>query len=239
MIYIGICDDEKCFREAIHEMICKCVFQYDDITFSYFSSGAEVIEAIENKKFNCELLFLDINMPETNGLQTAAFIRENRIDVDIIFVTVSSEHVFDGYTYRAFTYLLKPLNVTRLSDELGRYMKLRENCSKCLYVNVGGKKVQIFLERVKYFAAEGRKILVIQKGEKELLSFYAKMGDLQETLQDDDFLRCHQSYLVNAKYIQSFSRTEINLSDEAIPVSRRYVEDVRNYFQNKSGEDRS
>ena len=229
MIYIGICDDEKEHQKAVYNAVSTALFQFDEMEFSYYNSGKQVIDEIENGEFKCELLLLDINMPQTDGLETASYIRNHQIDVDIIFVTVSSEHVFDGYTYQAFSYLLKPLDEGRLSEELGRYMKLRENCSKCLHVNVAGKRVQIFLDRVKYFMADGRKIFVCQRGNEEL-SFYAKMGDLEETLQNDDFLRCHQSYLVNVKYVQSYSRTEIDVAGDTIPISRRYVDEVREYF---------
>lgn len=230
MIYIGICDDEKKHRDLIHSVALHSLFQFDEVEFCYYSTGAEVVEAIEKDAFSCELLLLDIHMPDRDGLSTAAYIREHQIDVDIIFVTVSAEHVFDGYTYQAFSYLLKPINEVRLSSELERYMQLREQCSKCLHVNSGGKKVQIFLDRVKYFATDGRKIVTYQRGDDNVISFYAKMGDLQETLQADDFIRCHQSYLVNAKYVQAHSRMEIDVAGEKLPISRRYVEDIRKRF---------
>lgn len=235
MIYIGICDDERTHREMIREMVSKSIFQYDDIEYTFYHSGNQVVEAIEKGEFSCELLLLDIHMPDKDGLETAAYIREHQIDVDIIFVTVSADHVFDGYTYRAFSYLLKPLDYDRLSDEMKRYMTLKENISRCLHVNIGGRKVQIFLDRVKYFAADGRKIIVCQRGGEDGLSFYAKMGDLQETLKEDGFLRCHQSYLVNVKYVESYSRTELEVGADKVPISRRYIEDVREYFHSQEG----
>lgn len=227
MICIGICDDEKDHREMLREMVVKTMFQFDDIEFRFYGSGSEVIEEIEKGQFLCELLLLDIHMEEMDGLETAAYIRNHRIDVDIIFVTVSTEHVFDGYTYQAFSYLLKPLDYNRLSDELKRYMSLKEGGSRCLHVNVRGKKVQIFLDKVDYFMADGRKIVVYQKGGEEELTFYAKMGDLQETLKDDDFLRCHQSYLVNTRHIRTYSRKELDVGGSTIPISRKYVDEVK------------
>ncbi len=236
MIYIGICDDEKEYRELIHKEISDILFRYDEMKFFYYSSGADIIEAIEKNEFQCELLFLDINMPLQNGLDTAAYIRKHQIDVDIFFVTVSVEHVFDGYTYQAFSYLLKPVEHSRLSEELERYMTLRNDCSHCLHINIGGKKVQIFLDKVKYFMADGRKIVVCQRGGVEELAFYAKMSDLEATLSHDDFIRCHQSYLVNTKYVESHTRTEIDVGGEILPISRRYVEQIRECFNTKGGE---
>lgn len=217
----------------LHEIASRSMFQFGETEYIYYDSGARVIEEIENDSFRCDLLLLDIHMPEVDGLSVAAYIREHSVDVDIIFVTVSAEHVFDGYTYQAFSYVLKPLNNGRLSEELKRYMKLKEESPRCLHVSISGKKVQIFLDRVRYFAADGRKIVVFQRGEDERISFYAKMGELTETLKEDAFLRCHQSYLVNAAYVKSYSRTELDMGDDVVPVSRRYAEDVREYFSRK------
>lgn len=233
MIYIGICDDNCAHREQLMELISKALFRYDDVTFCCYDSGDALIKSIEAGNMECELLFLDIQMPGRDGLRTAAYIREHRVDVDIIFVTVSTEHVFDGYTYQAFSYLVKPLNEQRLTDELDRYMKMKEKGTDCLHVQIGRKRTSIFLNRVKYFATEGRKLVAHQVGEEDI-AFYAKMNDLQETLQSENFVRCHQSYLVNAKYVESYSRNEIEVGGDSIPIARRYVEEVRERFQGQS-----
>lgn len=232
MIHIGICDDEKKHRELLYDMVSHILFSYDDMEFSYYASGKEVLDAIAQDSFVCELLLLDIHMPEHSGLDIAAYIREHEVDVDIIFVTVSADHVFDGYTYQAFSYLLKPLNVGRMEEELQRYMSLRNHGSHCLHVQVGGRQVQIFLDKVKYFMANNRKVIAFQRGDVEI-SFYAKIGDVEQMLLEDGFIRCHQSYLVNPQYMQSCSRTEIDVGGETVPVSRRYAEQVKEFFQKK------
>lgn len=231
MITIGICDDSDIDRKIIYEEVSRIIFQYEEVRFVYYSSGQEVIEEIEENKFLCELLFLDINMPYATGLETAEYIRKHSVDVDIIFITVAKEHVFDGYTYQAFSYLLKPIDKERLSDEMSRYITIRNTSSQCLHVMIDRRKEQIFLDRVKYFVCSGRKIYICQRGEKEKLSFYAKVSELEEMLPKNDFIRCHQSYLVNKNYIQSYTRTELEIGDEMIPISRRYTEEVRRLLE--------
>lgn len=235
MIHLGICDDDRTHRETIYELVSHMIFKYEEATFTYYENGAEVIDAIAEDKFCCDLLLLDIHMPEKDGLETAEFIRENQIDVDIIFITVSADHVFDGYTYRAFSYLLKPLDRLRLSDELGRYITQRSNCSHCLHVSVNGCDKQIFLDKVYYFTMVGHKVQIVQKGSEEVL-FYAKLSDVEHKLTDHGFIRCHQSYLVNSRYIQSYSRTELVVAGEPIPISRRYIDPVRDALKQKEGE---
>ena len=114
MLRIGICDDEKIIQDELKDMVSHIVFQYGEVEFSTFSSGKDVITAVEEKTFTCDLLLLDIHMPERDGIETAKYIRMHQVDVDIIFVTVSKEHVFDGYTYQAFSYLLKPIQYQKI-----------------------------------------------------------------------------------------------------------------------------
>lgn len=234
MIHLGICDDEISQREELHDLVCRSVFKYEDAEFTYFDNGRAVIDAIEQGAFHCDLLFLDIHMPEKDGLETARYIRENQVDVDIIFITVSTEHVFDGYTYQAFSYLLKPLDNQRLSDEIGRYITQRNSCSQCLHVSVNGRKERIFLDRVYYFATDGRKVKICQKGEEEL-SFYAKLSDVEQMLTSMGFIRCHQSYLVNRRYIESHFRTELVVAGQKLPISRRYIDAVRDVMEDEKG----
>ena len=93
MIEIGICDDEKEYRDMLYEMVVRSLFQFDEVEFRYYETGNQIIEEIEKNEFKCDLLLLDINMPGRNGLKTAEYIRTHQVDVDIIFVTVSAEHV--------------------------------------------------------------------------------------------------------------------------------------------------
>ena len=175
MIHIGICDDDKSMQKQIYDIVQHELFKYDDAEYTYYSSGKEVIEAIEADNFFCDLLLLDIHMPKEDGLSTAKYIRECQVDVDIIFVTVSQEHVFD---------------------------------------------------RVVYFSGEGRKVLIHQRG-KEEVAFYGKISDVAEVLKECHFIRCHQSYLLNQRFIKNYSKTEIELSNgECIPVSRKYVSTI-------------
>ena len=105
MIEIGICDDEKEYRDMLYEMVVRSLFQFDEVEFRYYETGNQIIEEIEKNEFKCDLLLLDINMPGRNGLKTAEYIRTHQVDVDIIFVTVSAEHVLTDILTRLFRIL--------------------------------------------------------------------------------------------------------------------------------------
>lgn len=225
MLHIAICDDDKKLQKQIYEASLKLIFSYDEAEYTYYSSGTDLIQAIDAGKFVCDLLFLDIHMEGADGLATAKYIRNHRLDVDIIFVTVSAEHVFDGYTCNAFSYILKPIEARRFEDELGRYLRERFTTARCLHVTVQKRKEQIFLDKVYYFEGDARRIHVRQQGGEEL-AFYAKLSDLEEVLRSEDFIRCHQSFLINLRMVTGYSRSEVTIGNESIPVSRKYQQQV-------------
>ena len=122
MLTIGICDDSKKDENLIRDILTKALFSREDYQVDIFNSGQEIIDTIETNKFTCNLLLLDIYMEPVGGMDVAEYIRKNKVDVDIIFVTRSVEHVYEGYVYKAFAYVLKEKLYTDMEKELLRYM---------------------------------------------------------------------------------------------------------------------
>lgn len=222
MLQIGICDDDVAVRQEIYELTSKILFKYTEMSFFYYKDGQEVIEALERGTFQVELLLLDIHMPGQNGIDTADYIRKNKVDVDIIFVTASPEYVFEGYKYRAFAYCIKPVASSQLGDILIRYIKEKQNSSYCMTVSVNGRDEKIFLNRVLFFESQKRRIIVHTLDENVV--FYGKMNELEQILPKEQFFRCHQSYIVNQTWVDSIRRTEVIIDGISIPMSRRYYE---------------
>lgn len=228
MLRVAICDDDQHHREEIYHIICKALFFRTDLEVENFENGIQVIEAIENKKFDFDLLLLDIHMAEMDGLRTAEYIRKNRIDVDIIFITVSKKYVYDGYTYKAFAYLIKPFDEKRIAYELNRYLDEKEQADDYLNIPIKGVVQRIALDKVIYFESVSRKILVHTK--RETISFYAKMDELEEIVKGKQFVRCHQSYMVNRKYVSGITRNALIAEEASIPISRKYQKEIKDIW---------
>lgn len=226
MLRVAVCDDDAIFREKIGRAVENILFSRDEYEIGYFQSGQEVQKAIRENAFSYQLLLLDIHMNPVDGLKTAEWIRRNKVDVDIIFITVSQEHVYECYTYKAFAYLLKPVSMERLRNELNRYVDEIEESSQYMNITIRGSEQKIALDKILYFESDIRKIRI--HSSEEIITFYGKLDELEELLKEQGFLRCHQSYLVNTKYIRSLKRNEIELTDGKIPVSRKYWEILRN-----------
>lgn len=225
MFQVAVCDDDAVFREQIGKEVGKILFSRGEYEIAYYENGDEVRQAVEKKCFFSQLLLLDIHMQPLDGIEIADWLRKSKVDVDIIFITVSREHVYECYTYKAFAYLLKPVSIERLSSELNRYLDEIEESSEYLNITIRGAEQRIPLDRILYFESDIRKIRIHLPG--DVVTYYGKMDELEELLKERGFLRCHQSYLVNTRYIRNIRRNEIELENMAVPVSRKYWEILR------------
>ena len=232
MLRVGICEDELDIVKELHDMLVRILFSYTEIEIIHYTDGLEIMEAIQSDNFHIDLLFLDIHMKNIDGMQTAQFIRKHHMDVDIIFLTVSKEHVFEGYNYRAFAYCLKPLEEEKIAEVLQRYMREREKCADCLNVIVKGKEQRLPLDKIIYFESQKRKIIAYTLTDQ--MVFYAKLDEIEDLTKNKGFLRCHQSYMVNQRMIDSIGRTEIVAQGMHVPMSRKYYEELENEKEERS-----
>ena len=229
MLTIGICEDQEIELKEIQEMVSRIMFSKVDIRISRYASGKAVLEDVQAGKFECNLLLLDIHMAKPDGMELAHELRRMQVDVDIIFITRSQEHIFEGYTCKAFAYILKPCSTERLSEELVRYLDELENTSECLNVKIQGNIRRIPLNQIFYLESDKRKIILHTKdGETE---FYEKMDAMEDLLKEKGFIRCHQSYIVQKQYVSEFSRNGMIVQDVQIPISRRYYDSLKKMFE--------
>jgi DNA-binding LytR/AlgR family response regulator len=233
MLIVGICDDNKKDINLIKDSILKNLFDMDDIVIREFSSGGEVISAISRDSFDCNLLLLDIVMHPVDGLETAEFIRSNKVDVDIIFVTNSAEYVYKGYFYKAFAYVLKETVNTVLIEEIKRYYKELCKSEECLNVTSDGLPRRIPISMIRYMESSSRKIILHLTNED--IAFYAKMNDIETVMQEKGFVRVHQSYMVRLDEIVSLSSDSLTLNCGAVvSVSRKYYAELKNMWHEKT-----
>lgn len=230
---IAICDDEKYYRNYI-ENVVKGYLVKEDVRFQIelFVNGEAFCEKEENiQKF--DIIFLDIEMDGMNGMETAYFIREKNPEIDIVFITVTSDYVFEGYNVRAVRYIMKKEIDKLMLDCLADIIKRRKFSSYSMeFPFVGGKR-SILLEDLLYIESQSHKLQFIKKSEN--LYMYGQINKLESKMLDFNFVRCHQSFLVNLGHIEQISNYTICLSDGSkIPVSRpRYSEVKQRYLQYK------
>ena len=115
MIKIAICDDNKSeFNYIAKQIEDYKTMSYVNVKYTYFSNGTELLTQIKSGVFY-DLIFLDIIMPDINGIDTAMKIHRYSRITKIIFLTVSSEFAVDSYNVNALDYILKPITAERFA----------------------------------------------------------------------------------------------------------------------------
>lgn len=240
MLRIAICDDEKPFRESVKKYVEKYLTE-KDISFEIdtFSSGMEFLElGIELVCYN--IIFLDINMDEIDGIATAQKIRGYSFEGYIVFVTAYIDYSIEGYKVDAARYLLK--NNVNFDDLIYECMDTILNKMNYVVLKKNFKFIEcekdIPIDRILYIESRLHKLEFHIMEEKLLIyTLYGTLNDLEKEMADFTFLRIHQSFLVNLKHVKSVAGYKVILSNgqELIIPKARY-KDVKNAFVAYKGE---
>ncbi len=218
MYYIAICDDEKGFAAQMQENLAH----YADAKglqfhFQIYYDGQELLE---HYRAETDLIFMDIKMEKMDGLKTAEQIRRRDREVGIVFLTSMAEHVWRGYEFGAFNYLMKPLKYERLAMELDRFFAVYSGKEqKFLIVTNDKGKFKIQYKSIRYIEVEKRSVLVHYEDTSQIM--HKSMKETALMFENEAaFARCHASFLVNLAYITSVENMAAVLSTgERIPVS--------------------
>ncbi|MBP5313420.1 MAG: response regulator [Eggerthellaceae bacterium] len=198
------------------------------------AEAANVREAIEKlKEYPCDLMFLDINMPEASGMKLAEAMQNLTYRPNVIFVTAYSEFALDAFKVNAIDYLVKPVETDRLKQAIAR---VRENMSlhaqvqhaNRIPVEKGGKKILIGVDKIRFVMARDD-YAYLQTTDDKFFSTVS-LAQLEKRLEGHGFFRVHRGYLVNLSAIEEVLPQEggtlllrLNGIEETIPVSRRRV----------------
>lgn len=217
MIRIAICDDEKYMSDYIRKMTAD-FFRGENIDTEIlqFSCGEELLKYEKQ----IDVLFLDIQMKDIDGMETARRLRGRKFRGFLIFITVLREMVFDSFEVQAYDYLVKPIEKRHFEKTMERLVSSMQNADKSnLLIQKGYESRIISLDDIVFCEIIDRKIylhLVLS----EVVDYYDRIEKL-ETKLDDRFFRCHRSYLINLKYLKSYkNKTAYMEGGKQIPVSR-------------------
>jgi DNA-binding LytR/AlgR family response regulator len=189
-----------------------------------YGSGEDLLMAL-GKGESFDVVFLDVYMGLTNGVDVARELRNYDEDCCIVFATNSRGHAIDGYGVRALQYLLKPLAkaaVDKALDQAREQLERRRDRFVLLRNKQGSYRIP--LHEISYVESRAR-VFVIHRGDLGDLEFYGRLDDFEGELGDPRFLRCHKSYIVNLDYVRAIEGGEFILEGgEALRISMKLSE---------------
>lgn len=234
MLLIAICDDNAADREALYKTLDNLLTskRFQAKLFVY-DSPDKLNSVIESKSLRFDIIFLDIIMGDLNGMACARLIRQQDKLVKIIFLTNSTDYVYEGYDVHATGYLVKPIQIDRLSRTLDKAITQISDVEKSsIYITSRGITQRIPTNEILYLESENNKVNIFLAGTEEKITVYSKLDDFEHQ-QIKTFIRSHKSYLVNFLYIEKYVNDKFILTDQTvIPISRRNRDKVRETFYN-------
>lgn len=194
-----------------------------------FLNGLEAKEYLKDNKV--QLLFLDVRMPDINGIDLFKDLEEKPL---VIFSTAYSEYALSGFELDALDYLLKPYTFKRFekavlkAKELLELKGILEN-NPTLFVKDGYQMIKVDLKEVLALQALGNYIRFIFQGREVLARMTIK--EFLSEWADHTFLQVHRSYIININRINKIDRHTIWVEDMEIPIGGSYLEEVKERFR--------
>lgn len=230
MIKIAVCDDDKIVCEKLYTII-KAWFHNAERTVYLvkFENGVELTKS----PICFDIIFLDIEMPGLNGIETAKKLRDWDVNSKIIYVTNYDYYIKSSYKVRIFDYINKPICEKEICDVLVDAIRYLENASKKQqYVFTTDKgTVTLDLDAIFYFEYLSRKAIINTSQGKYTASYTLK--ELLEKLERYDFNSPHKSFIVNLLHVKVIKGFDIFMENgEKIPLAQKRAAEFRIKFNN-------
>ena len=233
VINIAICDDDIDELKIISTFVSKNIEELSiPFKITSFNEGQDLIEHMSYAKENFDILFLDIYMKASHGIDIAREIREFDKECKIIFITSSKEHAIDSYDVRAIYYILKPINEEKLITAIKMAIEELDKENKQIVIKNKKGSYRVLYKDILYAESKARIVnIYLQSG--EVITFYSKLEDFFQSLGDERFLKCHKSFIVNMDYIIKIENSCIFRSNNInIPISSTNLAVIKEkYFQ--------
>lgn len=222
-----IVDDEPIAREGMENLISKTSgLKLDGIFESAEAASAYL------KDNSVDLIFLDIEMPEINGIEFARTIPDKTL---VIFTTAYSEYAMDSYEVDAVDYLVKPIEPERFRKAVNKaiqYYSLLENAESegidteddFIFVKSDRRYFKVYYSDILYI--EGLKNYVVIHTEKKKIVTKIYLSTMSELLPPKIFFRINKSYIVNLSKIDSFDNNDVFINEHEIAIGAAYRDEL-------------
>ena len=206
-----------------------------------YTDTVEALSEINSRK--PDIVFLDIQMPDMNGLELSRILP---LDTRVVFTTAFKEYAFDSYEVEAIDYLLKPIRYQKFLEAVAkaeRWVDMRnsrvnarsmtdDRCSA--FFKVDGQFRNIKYADILYVAAMKDYVVLKLQSDQSPVVVHITMKSIEELLPSSQFMRVHRSYIVAKDRISSIDGSgNIILSEESIPVSDTYRKNVETFLSDR------
>lgn len=230
MLSIAICDDDENSALLLKKYTEEFLHTSKSFLLDVFSSGNELCNRLEAGT-NYDLLLLDIEMSDCDGVSVAKCLRQLNEDTLIVFVSAHTKYHSQLFDVQPYNFISKPIEPILFHDIISKAFRKINTNHPFFEWSSGGKFISIPTEIILYFETAGHNILLTTKNEE--ITIKAKLSDLQKCLSPLEFVLINQSFLVNARNVKSFKSDYIVTGDNrTVYISRNQKKPVKQFYLN-------
>lgn len=206
-----ILDDDILFAKVLQDQISMgCAKRDWQLSCEIFSSPQKLLESDLSR---IQVAFLDIDMPEINGIEVAFSIQKKYPNIILVFVTNYIQYAPVGYKTNAFRYILKSQYREEIDSSLDAIKEKILEDNETILINQKDFTLEIALKEILYFEGTPYRRVLLHTTYSEKLECLGKLGDYEKRLQEKGFVRIHKSFLVNMCYITQLANYSVRLKN--------------------------
>lgn len=234
---IAVCDDEQIICSTLYETLLK-LSEFKSVKFEIdcFTSGEALCREMESTSY--DLLFLDIELPQMNGVAVGQYIRETLKNetIQIIYISSKQKYAMELFDMHPLNFLVKPLTDDKIEKVIDKFLLINKTDVELFSFKIGHEYYKVHISDILYFSSSGRKIkLITQNKEYE---FYGSLEAIYSELKNKNFLFVHKSFLVNYRYVEKYQYEQVTMSDNrVIPISQSRRKAIRTIFMAVKGDE--
>ncbi len=219
MLRIAVVDDEKEMRKTLCSFLDRFSEEYHtgQVTVE-FSSGDEFLLRSDTA---FDIVIFDIDMPGTNGMDTARKVHAQDPQVVILFVTNIAQYAINGYEVEAVDYMLKPIGYYDFAMKFQKAVRrVSRDRPEHLVLDTAAGPVRVNVSEILYVEVLSHYLIYHTKD--ATCQVRGTMKEQEEKLRSCHFCRTHKSYMVNLRWISSIRGSVVRIGDKDIPLGRAY-----------------
>ena len=215
---VAIVDDEASFSQTLAHFCSSYQKECgEEINVTIYDNP---IDFLEKYKADADVIFMDILMPQMNGMDCARRLRQQDENVILCFVTSMAKYAVQGYEVGAIDFIIKPINYDEFSMKMSRIVRIfRRQATATILVSSRNEVRRIDLRDLVYVEVYNHSLIYHTTGGD--IEVYGKLSALEEDEHFHNFIRCSASHLVNCSMISSVQEDTVTVRGVRLPISRR------------------
>ncbi len=225
---VAICDDEKPMQIALEKLLDEYSrLRKIDISVDKFENGHDLIKTLNEREY--EIVFMDYQMDDIDGMETSRVIRSKNNENIIIFVSAYPEIAVDSYEVNTFRFIVKPINKEKLFKAIDDYLKSIDY-DNLLILKTHDGTYKIKMSDIIYAEAKGKHTII--RTTQKTFEIHIHLKKIEDKLPTEKFCRCQRAYIAGFLHINNHTNSEIIFDNgERAQIGKVYISKFKEKFQ--------